>query len=94
MQPPKFTKTTKEEEKRKRVVFGPSEDSTEGAPPKYCLVYIPSASKSQVPPPSPQWDHHPPQQQMCHIPKFSFRNVNHFSHKKLKISKKNSFILT
>jgi hypothetical protein len=23
----------------------------------------------------------------CHIPKFSFRNVNHFSHKKLKISK-------
>jgi hypothetical protein len=30
----------------------------------------------------------------CHIPKFSFRNVNHFSHKKLKISKKNSFILT
>jgi hypothetical protein len=30
----------------------------------------------------------------CHIPKFSFRNVNHFSHKELKISKKNSFILT
>jgi hypothetical protein len=30
----------------------------------------------------------------CHIPKFSFQNVNHFSHKKLKISKKNSFILT
>jgi hypothetical protein len=29
----------------------------------------------------------------CHIPKFSFRNVNHFSRKKLKISKKNSFIL-
>jgi hypothetical protein len=29
----------------------------------------------------------------CHILKFSFRNVNHFSHKKLKISKKNSFIL-
>jgi hypothetical protein len=28
-----------------------------------------------------------------HIPKFSFRNVNHFSHKKLKIFKKNSFIL-
>jgi hypothetical protein len=24
----------------------------------------------------------------CHIPKFSFRNVNHFSHKKLKISKR------
>jgi hypothetical protein len=23
-----------------------------------------------------------------HIPKFSFRNVNHFSHKKLKISKR------
>jgi hypothetical protein len=30
----------------------------------------------------------------CHILKFSFRNVNHFSHKELKISKKNSFILT
>jgi hypothetical protein len=30
----------------------------------------------------------------CHIPKFSFRNVNHFSHKELKFSKKNSFILT
>jgi hypothetical protein len=30
----------------------------------------------------------------CHIPKFSFRNVNQFSHKKLKIfKKKNSFIL-
>jgi hypothetical protein len=29
----------------------------------------------------------------CHIPKFSFRNVNHFSRKKLKMSKKNSFIL-
>jgi hypothetical protein len=25
---------------------------------------------------------------MCHIPKLSFRNVNHFSHKKLKISKR------
>jgi hypothetical protein len=25
----------------------------------------------------------------CHIPKFSFQNVKHFSHKKLKISKKN-----
>jgi hypothetical protein len=24
----------------------------------------------------------------CHIPRFSFRNVNHFSHKKLKISKR------
>jgi hypothetical protein len=24
----------------------------------------------------------------CHIPKFSFRNVNHFSHKKLKIFKR------
>jgi hypothetical protein len=24
----------------------------------------------------------------CHIPKFSFQNVNHFSHKKLKISKR------
>jgi hypothetical protein len=35
-----------EEEKRKRVMSGPCEDSTEGAPPKYCLVYTPSAGKS------------------------------------------------
>jgi hypothetical protein len=34
-----------EEEKRKRVVSGPSEDSTEGAPPKYHLVYTPSIGK-------------------------------------------------
>jgi hypothetical protein len=46
-----------EEEKRKRVVSGPSEDSTRGAPPKYCLVYTPSIGKSRVPPPSPQWNH-------------------------------------
>jgi hypothetical protein len=31
-----------EEEKRKRVMSGPSEDSTEGAPLKYCLVCAPS----------------------------------------------------
>jgi hypothetical protein len=35
-----------------------------------------------------------PPEHDCHILKFSFRNVNHFSHKKLKISKQNSFILT
>jgi hypothetical protein len=51
-----------EEEKRKRVMSGPSEDSIEGAPSKYRLVYTPSASKSRVPSPPPQWDHHPPQQ--------------------------------
>jgi hypothetical protein len=34
-----------EEEKRKRVVSGPSEDSTEGAPLKYHLVYTPSIGK-------------------------------------------------
>jgi hypothetical protein len=48
-----------EEVKRKRVVLGPSEDSTRGAPLKYRRVYIPSVSKSRVPP--QQWDHHPPQ---------------------------------
>jgi hypothetical protein len=31
----------KEEDKRKRVMSGPSGDSTEGAPPKYHLVYTP-----------------------------------------------------
>jgi hypothetical protein len=30
------------------------------APPKYRLVYTPSIGKSRVPPPPPQWDHHPP----------------------------------
>jgi hypothetical protein len=34
-----------EEEKRKRVVLGPSKNSTEGAPPKYRLVYTPSIGK-------------------------------------------------
>jgi hypothetical protein len=42
-----------EEEKRKRVMTGPSEDSTKGAPPKYRLVYTPSMGKSEVPPPPP-----------------------------------------
>jgi hypothetical protein len=53
-----------EEEKRKRVLSEPSEDSTDDAPLKYHLVYTPSAGMSRVPPPSPQWDQHPPQQQM------------------------------
>jgi hypothetical protein len=35
-----------EEEKRKRVISEPSDDSTEGAPPKYHLVYTPSTGKS------------------------------------------------
>jgi hypothetical protein len=35
-----------EEEKRKRVMSGPSEDSTEGAPLKYLLVYTPSVGQS------------------------------------------------
>jgi hypothetical protein len=42
-----------EEKMRKRVLLGPSEDSTEGAPPKYHLVYTPLASKSWVAPPPP-----------------------------------------
>jgi hypothetical protein len=33
----------KEEEKRKRDLLEPLEDSTVGAPPKYHLVYTPSA---------------------------------------------------
>jgi hypothetical protein len=34
-----------EEEKRKRVMSRPSEDSNKGAPPKYHLVYTPSSTK-------------------------------------------------
>jgi hypothetical protein len=48
-----------EEEKRKGDLSEPSKGSTVGAPPKYRLVYTPSAGKSRVPPPSPQWDHYP-----------------------------------
>jgi hypothetical protein len=48
-----------EEKMRKRALSGPSEDSTEGTPPMYRLVYTPSVSKSRVAPPPPQWDHHP-----------------------------------
>jgi hypothetical protein len=35
-----------EEKMRKGALSGPSEDSTKGAPPKYHLVYTPSAGKS------------------------------------------------
>jgi hypothetical protein len=50
-----------EEEQRKRVVSGPLKDSIGGAPLKYRLVYTLQVGKSQVPPPPPQWNHHPPQ---------------------------------
>jgi hypothetical protein len=40
-----------EEEKRKRDLSEPLDDSTEGAPPKYCLVYNSSTGRSRVPPP-------------------------------------------
>jgi hypothetical protein len=40
-----------DEEKGIWVVSGPSKDITEGDPPKYHLVYTPSASKYQVPSP-------------------------------------------
>jgi hypothetical protein len=51
------------EKTRKRDLSEPSEDSAGGAPLKYRIVYTPSAGKSRVPPPppSPQWNHHPPQ---------------------------------
>jgi hypothetical protein len=42
-----------EEKKRKRALLGPSEGNTGGAPPKYRLVYTPSAVKSRVPPAPP-----------------------------------------
>jgi hypothetical protein len=35
-----------EEKMRKRVLSGPSEDSTGHAPPRYCLLYTPLAIKS------------------------------------------------
>jgi hypothetical protein len=41
------------EEKRKRDLSEPLDDSTKGAPSKYRLVYTPSIGKSRVPPPSP-----------------------------------------
>jgi hypothetical protein len=50
-----------EEKMRNRALSGPPEDSIEGAPPKYHLVYTPSAGKSRVAPPPPQWNHHSPQ---------------------------------
>jgi hypothetical protein len=39
------TLLAEEEEKRKRLLSEHSEDSTEGVPPRYHLVYIPSAGK-------------------------------------------------
>jgi hypothetical protein len=58
------------DEEEEGAMSGPSEDSTGGAPPKYRLVYSPSAGKSRVPPPPSQWDHRPPQQQQMlpHVP--------------------------
>jgi hypothetical protein len=50
-----------EEKMRKRASLRPLEDTTGDAPLKYRLVYTPSVGKSRVPPPLPQWDHHPPQ---------------------------------
>jgi hypothetical protein len=42
-----------EEEKRRRDLSEPSDDSTEGALPKYRLLYTSSTGKSRVPPPLP-----------------------------------------
>jgi hypothetical protein len=44
------TLLAEEEEKRKSDLSEPSDDSTKGAPPKYCLVYSSSMGKSRVPP--------------------------------------------
>jgi hypothetical protein len=40
-----------EEKKRKRAMSGPSEDSSSGAPPKYCMIYTPLAGQPCRPPP-------------------------------------------
>jgi hypothetical protein len=53
-----------EEQKRKRDLSKPLEDSIVGATLKYRLVYTSSVDKSRVPPPSSQWDHNPPQLEM------------------------------
>jgi hypothetical protein len=53
---------------RKRALSGPPEDSIEGTPPKYHLVYTPSAGKSRVAPPPPQWNHPPQPQQQQVLP--------------------------
>jgi hypothetical protein len=42
-----------EEKMRKRALSGHPEDSTDSAPPKYRLVYTPSAGKSRVAPQPP-----------------------------------------
>jgi hypothetical protein len=57
-----ITLFVEEEKMRKRASLRPPEDSSGGAPPKYHLVYTPLVGKSWVPPPPPQWDHHPLQQ--------------------------------
>jgi hypothetical protein len=56
-----------QEKMRKRALSGPSEESTKGAPPKYRLIYTPSAGKSRVAPPPTQWNHHPPQLQQQQV---------------------------
>jgi hypothetical protein len=56
-----ITLLVEEEKMRKRASLRHLEDSIGDAPPKYHLVYTPSVGKSRVPPPPPQWDHHPPQ---------------------------------
>jgi hypothetical protein len=43
----------KQEKKMKRAMSGPG-------PPKYHLIYTPSAGKSRVLPPPPKWYRHPP----------------------------------
>jgi hypothetical protein len=40
-----------EEKKRKRTMSGPSEGSSSGAPPKYCMIYTPLTGQPRRPPP-------------------------------------------
>jgi hypothetical protein len=40
-----------EEKKRKRAVSGPSEGSSSGAPPKYCMIYTTPTGQPRCPPP-------------------------------------------
>jgi hypothetical protein len=56
-----------EEKKRKRVVSGPSGDSSISASPKYRMIYTPPAGQPRRPPPQ-FWGNRPQQQYNCAPP--------------------------
>jgi hypothetical protein len=56
-----------EEKKRKMAMSGPSENSSSGAPLKYCMIYTPLAGQPCRPPPQ-FWGNCPQQQQYNRAP--------------------------